>query len=263
MFQLMISQPGSSETFETKDALISQLEKENVRCIEEQLSITCRILHMDTEGEVLESTEVILPIFEGQLMDELLMSFGNQKVKKSASNHKKKHTPPHSSSKQKPVKTRQTSLFLVLVSLISFILALAGLGLSGMVYSKLQAQDKAITQLERRLEDEQEETAVTRKLDVFCRYFIPNYFSGNTSALESFRGAKEKWGAQTGTVQSVILLSSKQTKKGYLVEYVIAVQRNGETNREYLEMEIGEDEKGMFGFSILSEPKLSDESNTD
>ncbi|MFM0793099.1 hypothetical protein [Streptococcus suis] len=258
MFQLFIRQSSYSGDFDSKDALISYLEKENAKCIAEELTAVCRILHVDAEGDILEKIDVTLPIFEGQTMDEVLMTFGNQKQKKLPLPSKAKTPTPKPSPKVEqpvPVETVKTSKNPFLF--IAMLLALVGIGLGVLAFVRIQSQEQVITQLAQRLEEEQELTSMSRKLDVFCRYFIPNYFSGNTSALDNFRQEGD-WSAQTGTVQSVILESTSPTKKGYEVGYVINVNREGTISRHYLQLEIVKDEKGTFGFSVDKEPMLSD-----
>ena len=258
MFQLSIPQISYSAYFETKDAVIAQLEKENAKCLESQSSVICRILHADAEGEILENIDINLPIFEGQTMDEVLMTFGHQKPRKLSFSAKAKKTTPKPSPKvEQPVQTQVMKSSKKPLSFLAVLLALAGIGLGGLVYTRIQAQEQVITELEQRLEEEQELLAISRKLDVFCRYFISSYFSGNTSALDNFRSSGD-WPVQTGIVQSVILESTSLTKKGYEVGYVINVDREGTMSRHYLQLKIVKDEKGSFGFSVTKEPILSE-----
>ncbi|WP_155964045.1 hypothetical protein [Streptococcus ruminantium] len=258
MFRLSIPQASYTDHFDTKDALIARLEQEQTKCVMEELSVTCLLNYINDQGESLEAMEVHLPIFERQLMDEVLMNFGNQKPKKLPLSSKTKVATPKGSPRAEqstPTRTiKKTRIpFLFLTTGLSIIAVI----LSCLVYTRVQTQEKAITHLTQILKQEQELTIISRKLDVFCRYFIPNYFSGNTASLDNFR-KKGEWVAQTGTVQSVILESINLTKKGYQVGYVINTQRDGATKRAYIRLEIEKDEKGTFGFSIVAEPIISD-----
>ncbi|HEM3703794.1 TPA: hypothetical protein U1C94_000050 [Streptococcus suis] len=258
MFRLSIPQASYTGEFENKDALIARMEQEQTKCAREGLSATCLLMHKTEQGEILESLEVRLPLPEGQLIDEVVMTFGNHKQKKLPLPTKAKTPTPKPSPKVEqptPVKTVKTSKYPFLF--IAMLLGLVGIGLGGLAFVRIQSQEQVITQLAQRLEEDQELTSMSRKLDVFCRYFIPNYFSGNTSSLENFRTGGD-WPAQTGTVQSVILESTIPTKTGYQVGYVINVNREGSLRREYLQLDIINDEKGTFGFSVDKEPKLSD-----
>ncbi|WP_024402102.1 hypothetical protein [Streptococcus suis] len=258
MFRLSIPQASYTGEFENKDALIARMEQEQTKCAREGLSATCLLTHKTEQGEILDTLEVRLPLPENQLIDEVVMTFGNHKPTKQPLLSKKlpftqkSHTEDEQATPTQTVKSSRNPLLCMMLAL-----SLAGVGLGGFAYARIQSQETTLTQLAERLKEEQRLTVMSRKLDVFCRYFIPHYFSGNTSSLENFRTGGD-WSAQTGTVQSVILESIKTTKTGYQMGYVINVNREGSVSRELLQLDIINDEKGTFGFSVDKAPKLSD-----
>lgn len=94
--------------------------------------------------------------------------------------------------------------------------------------------------------------------DVFGRFFIPNYYSGNKEALNPFlsKGDAKYTQPEQAKVISNLLESVKLADDGsFTLTYVVTFSTaNEETKTKRLSFGVKEDKKASYGFLVVSEP---------
>ncbi len=99
------------------------------------------------------------------------------------------------------------------------------------------------------------------QVDVFSRYFLPAYYSGNKELLSQFLsdGNAKYTVPESGALQSVILESlvfNPETKE-YTVTYVLSVKKAEEPSNIRLSFSVKEMKKSKYGFVVTTEPQES------
>lgn len=189
MFRITRLSTGQQRDFQNREELIFFLEGEENRCLQLNTTATFQLFHLDKNEELLESMELTIPSSGEQDVKELLGDFGLKKDKKfffsrgtkqekTQRVQKKKHELSKANetmSKSIPsVRTppKSSNRFWVMIALLFSIFSLA-ISLTNHYNNKVVDKPKI------------EKTTINQGTDVFCRYFISNYFA-NSSAREDF-----------------------------------------------------------------------------
>ncbi|EGS26852.1 hypothetical protein [Streptococcus agalactiae] len=145
-------------------------------------------------------------------------------------------------------------------------LAIGGIASSVIAYTQLTKQNEQITYLYQELKVIQSVIKKEHQVDVFSRYFLPNYYSGKKENLVDFlsEGDAKYTSPKEGTLQSVILekLSYDSKTKEYSVTYVLAVKKDDKTSSIRLSFTVKADVSAKYYFVVTTEPKESDYLNT-
>lgn len=266
MFQLNIKNQNLVKDFTSKDSLLNFLERENIKCQSEDLEAICSVTHADKNGEVLETISFDLPLFSGQKVDDLLLKFGQIKRKhspvkvnlkrpslpvekqKTSSEEvllsKKKSNDANSNRKKKPL----VQLLLVGLTVLSVLLA-------GSSFMTSQMQAKKLVEIQQELQKNPKSThQIQGESDVFCRYFLPNYFSGSDSQLKDFIASDKSIEAKEGQTQSVLLERTKYKGTNQVLTYVIALKEKEELKTKRLTITIKKVPSSHYGFEVIKQP---------
>ena len=124
--------------------------------------------------------------------------------------------------------------------------------------AELEAQTAYLYQEQQNIQKLQ---AKEHAADVFGRFFIPNYYSGNKEALNPFLSSGDAKYTQPEQAQVIsnLLESVKLEKDGsFTLTYVITFSTAEGVNKiKRLSFGIKEDSKAEYGFLITSEPVTS------
>ena len=186
MFRITRLSNGQQRDFQNREELEFYLEGEENRCLQLNTTATFQLFHFDKNEELLESMELTIPSSGEQDVKDLLGEFGLKKDKtffwsRGTKQEKvQKKTPKASTatkemSKPKPsvrASHNSSNRFWVMIALLFSIFSLA-ISLTNHYNNKVEDKPKV------------EQTTVDQGADVFCRYFISNYFA-NSSAREDF-----------------------------------------------------------------------------
>ncbi|HEM3504624.1 TPA: hypothetical protein U1B13_000556 [Streptococcus suis] len=263
-----------TRTVNSRDELLTQLEIADKRCEALGLTESYLIEHLDRDGEsVLENIKFTLP-YDG-VIDELLGEFGFKRPSKSSplnafkdkNKGKSTNMTPESTSQVghalSPALTakikrqaRQNKLMMTLLGL----LALGGLSLASLSLGQITSLKEANQNLTEQVERLETLAIDKDRIDVFSRYFLPNYYANNKESVADFivTDLKETIQVSEGTLQSVILEEVTQNKDTYTVTYVLVVKDN-EDNRSNvrLSFKVKEDATAIYGYLVTSQPKSS------
>ncbi len=160
-------------------------------------------------------------------------------------------------------KVKEASLKKVYL-LIGFIatLAVGGIVSSVIVYRQLTKQNDQITYLYQELKNTQNLVNEEHQIDVFSRYFLPNYYSGKKENLEEFLsdGDAKYTVPKEGTLQSVILeqLTYEPETKEYQPTYVLSVKEGDKARSIRLSFTAKKSDSAKYGFVVTTEPKEAD-----
>ncbi|HEM3667503.1 TPA: hypothetical protein U1C81_001271 [Streptococcus suis] len=148
----------------------------------------------------------------------------------------------------------------ILLALLG-ILAAGGIISSMMAFSQLSKQSEQVTYLYHELKDTKSLIDAEHQVDVFNRYFLPTYYSGNKEALSEYlsNGDAKYTAPKEGILQSVILekmMYDSKTKE-YTSTYVLSVKRDDKPSNVRLtfKVKVADSKKG---FVVTTEPKESD-----
>ncbi|MFM0818459.1 hypothetical protein [Streptococcus suis] len=161
-------------------------------------------------------------------------------------------TAPH----QAP-KTQSLKKVYLLMGLIG-VLALGGIASSIIAYTQLAKQNEQVAYLYQELKHIQHLVSTEHQVDVFSRYFLPNYYSGQKENLVDFLsdGDAKYTVPKIGTLQSVILeqMTYDSDAKEYQVTYVLAVKQEEKTTSLRLSFTVKVSESSKYGFVVTTEP---------
>ncbi|QIQ93132.1 hypothetical protein [Streptococcus mutans] len=146
----------------------------------------------------------------------------------------------------------------VLLGLLG-VLAAGGIISSMMAFSQLSKQSEQVTYLYQELKDTKSLINMEHQVDVFNRYFLPTYYSGNKKALSEYLsdGDAKFTVPKDGTLQSVILekMTYDPKTKEYRSTYVLSVKHDEPSNvRLTFNVKVADSKKG---FVVTTEPKES------
>ena len=167
-------------------------------------------------------------------------------------------TPP---VKQEPNPNPKTIRRLTVWLVASLLLAVAGFGVSAFSLAQLSQKTEQVTYLYQQQKELKTLVSTEHQIDVFCRYFLPSYYSGNKDNLTAFLsdGDAKYTVPKEGTLQSVMLekMSYHSKTKDYQVTYVLAVKQE-ETTSIRLSFTVKADKSSHYGFVVTQEPQESD-----
>lgn len=266
MFRITNLSNGQQRDFQNREELEFFLEGEENRCLQLNTTATFQLFHLDKNEELLESMELTIPSSGEQDVKELLGDFGLKKTKKfffsrgtkqekTQRVQKKKHelsTANENMSKSKPsVKTtpKSSNRFWVVIALLFSIFSLA-ISLTNHYNNKVEDKPKV----------EQTQTTIGQGADVFCRYFISNYFA-NSSAREDFISNSldlKQFDTDKATTVSVLLEKEVMTKKVTTLTYVINCRYDdNSTANKRLTLTVKQNKEAKYGYLVSKAPKLT------
>lgn len=163
--------------------------------------------------------------------------------------------------KQEPNLNPKTIRRLTVWLVASLLLAVAGFGVSAFALTQLSQRTEQVTYLYQQQKELKTLVSTEHQIDVFCRYFLPSYYSGNKDNLTAFLsdGDAKYTVPKEGTLQSVMLekMSYHSKTKDYQVTYVLAVKQE-ETTSIRLSFTVKADKSSHYGFVVTQEPQESD-----
>ncbi|MGT2755205.1 hypothetical protein [Streptococcus ovis] len=140
-------------------------------------------------------------------------------------------------------------------------LAVGGIISSVIAYTQLTKQNKQVTYLYQELKNTQNVVNEEHQIDVFSRYFLPNYYSGKKENLEGFLsdGDAKYTVPKEGTLQSVILeqLTYDLETKEYKAIYVLSVKEGGKARSIRLSFTAKKSDSAKYGYVVSTEPEES------
>lgn len=160
--------------------------------------------------------------------------------------------------KQEPNSNLKTIRRLTVWLVASLLLAVAGFGMSAFALAQLSQRTEQVTYLYQQQKETQSLISAEHQIDVFSRFFLPNYYSGNKDALTDFLsdGDAKYTQPESGTLQSVILeaVTYESSDKTYQVTYVVAVKQDDTTSSRRLTYTVKVSKSSRYGYVITTEP---------
>ena len=202
---------------------------------------------------ILESALPLFPV-EGEQVSTVAPQ------QQSVPNYNASVTPP--ATVRAPEQKSLKKVYLLMGLLTT--LAIGGIASSVIVYTQLTKQNEQVTYLYQELKNTQNVVNEEHQIDVFSRYFLPNYYSGKKENLEEFLsdGDAKYTVPKAGTLQSVILeqLTYDSKMKEYTPTYVLSV-KDGESEKASsirLSFTVKKSDTAKYGFVVTTEPKEAD-----
>ncbi|MFS6086657.1 hypothetical protein STX21_02110 [Streptococcus agalactiae] len=157
--------------------------------------------------------------------------------------------------------TKESSLKKVYILLgLLGVLAAGGVISSMMAFSQLSKQSEQVTYLYQELKDTNSLIDKEHQVDVFNRYFLPTYYSGNKEALSEYLsdGDAKYTAPKEGTLKSVILekMTYDSKTKEYTSTYVLSVKHDDKPSNVRLTFKVKATDSKK-GFVVTTEPKES------
>lgn len=264
MFRITRLSTGQQRDFQNREELEFFLEGEENRCLQLNTTATFQLFHLDKNEELLESMELTIPSSGDQDVKTLLGEFGLKKDKKflwirgtkqekSQRIQKKKHELSKANetmSKSKPsVKTtpKSSNRLWVMIALLFSIFSLA-ISLANHYSSHQKEENKT------------QQTTINQAADVFCRYFISNYFA-NSSAREDFISNSldlSQFDTEQATTVSVLLEKEVVTQNTTTLTYVINCRYDdNSTANKRLTLIVKQNQAAKYGYLVSKAPKLT------
>ncbi|MGO1498970.1 MAG: hypothetical protein ACTHWL_04720 [Streptococcus thermophilus] len=263
MFRITRLSNGQQRDFQNREELEFYLEGEENRCLQLNTTATFQLFHFDKNEELLESIELTIPSSGDQDVKELLGEFGlkkdktffwsrgtkqekAKKVKTEAPKAKKEMSKPKPSVR---ANHNSSNRFWVMVALLFSFSSLA-ISLTNLYNNKVEDKPKV----------EQTQTTIDQGADVFCRYFISNYFA-NSSAREDFISNSldlKQFDTDKATTVSVLLEKEVMTKKVTTLTYVINCRYDDDsTANKRLTLTVKQNKEAKYGYLVSKTPKLT------
>lgn len=176
-----------------------------------------------------------------------------------------KQRPRHSTGvtpqlEVKAPKQKSLKMIYLLVGLLGA-LAIGGMVLSVLSHMQLSKQKEQVTYLYQELKSTQKLVDEEHQIDVFSRYFLPNYYSGKKEKLVDFLsdGDAKYTVPKEGTLQSVILekLTYDSKTKEYRPTYVLLIKEGEKASSIRLSYTVKKSDSAKYGYVITTEPKES------
>ncbi|MCO4503570.1 hypothetical protein [Streptococcus gallolyticus] len=273
MFRIQNLGTGQEQEFPNRAALLLGLEGEENRCLQLNQTATFQVFHLDKNQEVLESMELTIPSSGGEDVKMLLGDFGlkkeeskafwkrgrqkpKQEKQSKAHSHpvtkaigKEKESKPSNVSKSQTASTLFGRGLKALVLVITLLLSCVSLWVS---LSTREEKQKPTTKTE--------QVTIDQKADVFCRYFIGNYFA-NSSAREDFVSKSldlDQMTVEKATTLSVLLESQTAKQTTTTLTYVISCRYDDETTEnKRLTLTVKQNKEAKYGYLVTKLPQLT------
>lgn len=259
MFRIQNLGTGQEQEFPNRAALLLGLEGEENRCLQLNQTATFQVFHLDKNQEVLESMELTIPSSGGEDVKMLLGDFGLKKEESKAFWKRGRQKPKEekeskTSNLSKTQVSSHSSTLLgsglkALVLLVALLLSCVSLWVS---LSTKEEKTKSTTKTE--------QVTIDQKADVFCRYFIGNYFS-NSSARKDFVSKTldlDQLTVEKATTLSVLLESQTTKQTTTTLTYVISCRYDDETTEnKRLTLTVKENKEAKYGYLVTKLPQLT------
>ena len=172
----------------------------------------------------------------------------------------KMSVPPAQQVVASSIKEPSLKKVYILLGLLG-VLAAGGIISSMMAFSQLSKQSEQVTYLYQESKDTKSLIDKEHQVDVFNRYFLPTYYSGNKEALSEYLsdGDAKYTVPKEGTLQSVILekMTYDFKTKEYTSTYVLSVKHDDKPSNIRLTFKVKATDSKK-GFVVTTEPKESD-----
>lgn len=286
MFRITNIHTRVQENFNNRDDVLSAINEKSVRSADRGEEIILLLEQVSDEGTVLDTSSVTLPLQE--IVEEALSNFGLKKEKKKFSLIQKKklgnsleeqkslprkkqsltrplsapenvslqenNSKKNSTSKNQALTKKESfsvsKLLILCLTLLSLVFSILSFSLVLNHAHKIEATNHSLVktiQSSNRIESSES--------DVFCRYFLPNYFSGSDSHLKDFISSNN-FSVQEATLQSVLLEKvSKREDKKQALTYVIALKEKDEVRTKRLTIFVKKAPSSRYGFEVVKQPK--------
>ncbi len=286
MFRITNIHTRVQENFNNRDDVLSAINEKSVWSADRGEEIILLLEQLSDEGTVLDTSSVTLPLQE--IVEEALSNFGLKKEKKKFSLIQKKklensleeqkslprkkqsltrplsapenvslqenNSKKNSTSKNQALTNKESfsvsKLLILYLTLLSLVFSILSFSLVLNHAHKIEATNHSLVktiQSSNRIE--------SGESDVFCRYFLPNYFSGSDSHLKDFISSNN-FSVQEATLQSVLLEKvSKREDKKQALTYVIALKEKDEVRTKRLTIIVKKAPSSRYGFEVVKQPK--------
>lgn len=286
MFRITNIHTRVQENFNNRDDVLSAINEKSVWSADRGEEIILLLEQLSDEGTVLDTSSVTLPLQE--IVEEALSNFGLKKEKKKFSLIQKKklgnsleeqkslprkkqsltrplsapenvslqenNSKKNSTSKNQALTKKESfsvsKLLILCLTLLSLVFSILSFSLVLNHAHKIEATNHSLVktiQSSNRIE--------SGESDVFCRYFLPNYFSGSDSHLKDFISSNN-FSVQEATLQSVLLEKvSKREDKKQALTYVIALKEKDEVRTKRLTIIVKKAPSSRYGFEVVKQPK--------
>lgn len=282
MFRITNIHTRVQENFNNRDDVLSAINEKSVWSADRGEEIILLLEQLSDEGTVLDTSSVTLPLQE--IVEEALSNFGLKKEKKKFSLIQKKKLG-NSPEEQEPMLKKKQSLTMpvsapekvslqeknsslknqdltnkkafYLPKLLMLCLTLLSLIFSILSFSLVlnQAHKIETTNYSSVKTIQSSNRIESGESDVFCRYFLPNYFSRSDSHLKDFISSNN-FSVQEATLQSVLLEKvSKREDKKQALTYVIALKEKDEVRTKRLTIIVKKAPSSRYGFEVVKQPK--------
>lgn len=273
MFRIQNLGTGQEQEFPNRAALLLGLEGEENRCLQLNQIATFQVFHLDKNQEVLESMELTIPSSGGEDVKMLLGDFGlkkeesrafwkrgRQKPKQEEQSKDRSHPvkkvivkekapKPSNLSKSQTASTLFGRGLKALVLVITLLLSCVSLWVSLSAREEKQKSTAKTVQV-----------TIDQKADVFCRYFIGNYFA-NSSAREDFVSKSldlDQMTVEKATTLSVLLESQTAQQTTTTLTYVISCRYDDETTEnKRLTLTVKQNKEAKYGYLVTKLPQLT------
>ena len=264
MFRITRLSNGQQRDFQNREELEFYLEGEENRCLQLNTTETFHLFHLDKNEESLESMELTIPASGDKEVKELLGEFGLKKDKKffwsrgtkqekaQRVQKKKQELSKAKKSMSNPTPSARTThkpsnRFWVMIALLFSIFSLA-ISLTNHYNNKVEDKPKA------------EKTTINQGADVFCRYFISNYFANSTAREDFISNSLDlsQFDTDKATTVSVLLEKEIADKKVTTLTYVINCRYDDDsTANKRLTLTVKQNKEAKYGYLVSKAPKLT------
>lgn len=286
MFRITNILTRVQENFNNRDDVLSAINEKSVWSADRGEEIILLLEQLSDEGTVLDTSSVTLPLQE--IVEEALSNFGLKKEKKKFSliqkkklensleeqkslprkkqsltrplsapenvslqeNNSKKNSTSKSQALTKKESFSVSKLLILCLTLLSLVFSILSFSLVLNHAHKIEATNHSLVKT-----IQSSNRIGSGESDVFCRYFLPNYFSGSDSHLKDFISSNN-FSVQEATLQSVLLEKvSKREDKKQALTYVIALKEKDEVRTKRLTIIVKKAPSSRYGFEVVKQPK--------
>lgn len=264
MFRITRLSNGQQRDFQNREELEFYLEGEENRCLQLNTTETFHLFHLDKNEELLESMELTIPSSGEKEVKELLGEFGLKKDKKffwsrGTKQEKAQRVPKKKQELSKAKKSmsnptpssrtthNSSNCFWVMIALLFSIFSLA-ISLTNHYNNKVEDKPQA------------EKTTINQGADVFCRYFISNYFANSTAREDFISNSLDlsQFDTDKATTVSVLLEKEIADKKVTTLTYVINCRYDDDsTANKRLTLTVKQNKEAKYGYLVSKAPKLT------